>query len=94
MTVDIEKFRRDAHRIEKWSIGWMLLALALWGWFGYRWLMDDDRGYGRFGRYAEDSHALVGILALAVIPTIIGATTIVYSQVLFRLARQIKPEVK
>lgn len=36
---------------------------------------------------------LVGILSLAVIPTIIGAATIVYARVLFRLARQAKTEV-
>ncbi|MDF3140491.1 MULTISPECIES: hypothetical protein [unclassified Streptomyces] len=91
MTVDVEQFRRDAHRIEKWAVGWMVLSLVLWGWFGYRWLMDNDEG---FGRHAEDSRALVGILALAVIPTIIAATTTVYSQVLFRLARQAKPAVR
>jgi hypothetical protein len=91
MTIDVAKFRQDAHRIEKWSIGWALLSLAMWGWFGYRLLVDDDQG---FGRQAEDSHALVGILALAVIPAIIAATTTVYAQVLFRLAREADREVK
>lgn len=90
MTIDVAQFRRDAHRIEKWSVGWALLALAVWGWFGYRLLMDDDQG---LDGDANSSHALVGILALAVIPTIIAATTMVYAQVLFRLARQAKPAV-
>ena len=34
--------RRDAHRIEKWSVGWILLSLAMWGWFGYRLLLAND----------------------------------------------------
>ncbi|MFJ3140260.1 hypothetical protein ACIPK5_30765 [Streptomyces sp. NPDC086843] len=85
MTIDSDQFRRDGHRIEKWSVGWMLLSLAMWAWFGYRWLTNDDQGFGRQG---EDSHALVGILALAVVPTIIAAATTAYAQVMFRLARQ------
>jgi hypothetical protein len=48
----------------------------------------------RLGTQAEDINALVGILALAVIPTIIAAATIVYAQVLFRLARRAGPVVK
>lgn len=87
MAVDMEQFRRDGHRIEKWSVGWMVLSLAMWAWFGYRLLKNNDQG---FGRHAEDTHALVGILALAVIPTIIAATTTAYAQVMFRLARQAK----
>ncbi|MFI0090899.1 hypothetical protein [Streptomyces bobili] len=47
--------------------------------------MDDNRG--RFERI-EDSRAPVGILALAVIPTIITTATLVYARVLFRLARR------
>ncbi|WP_405588264.1 hypothetical protein [Streptomyces sp. NBC_01092] len=90
MAIDVAQFRRDAHRIEKWSVGWALLSLAVWGWFGYRLLMDDDQG---LGGDADGGHALVGILALAVIPTIIAAMTMVYAQVLFRLARQAKPAV-
>ncbi|MGW0184617.1 hypothetical protein ACWDV7_02500 [Streptomyces sp. NPDC003362] len=87
MAVDIEQLRRDGHRVEKWSIGWMVLSLALWGWFGYRLLSDEDQ---EVGGYTDDSYALVGVLALAVIPTIIAAATAVYSRVLFRLARQAK----
>ncbi|MFF3501545.1 hypothetical protein [Streptomyces sp. NPDC003247] len=85
MTADAERFRQDGHRIEKWSIGWMLLSLAMWAWFGYRFLLDDNRGF--YAR-AEDSRALVGILALAIIPTILTAATLVYARVLFRLARR------
>lgn len=87
MAADIEQLRRDGHRIEKWSVGWMILSLTLWGWFGYRLLRDNDQ---EFGGHAEDSHTLVGILALAVIPTIIAATTAVYSRVMFLMARQAK----
>jgi hypothetical protein len=32
MAADIEQFRRDGHRIGKWSIGGMVLSLAMWGW--------------------------------------------------------------
>lgn len=83
MTADAEQLRKDGHQIEKWAVGWMLLSLALWAWFGYRFLMDDDRG---LFAPAEGGRALVGILALAVIPTIITAATLVYARVLFRLA--------
>ncbi|AWT47305.1 MULTISPECIES: hypothetical protein [Streptomyces] len=88
MTVDAEQLRLSAHQVEKWSVAWGLLSLALWGWFAYRLLMANDVAFGA-GR--EDVIALVGILALAVIPTIIAAATIVYAQVLFRLARQAGP---
>ncbi|MEV5343593.1 hypothetical protein AB0K93_34795 [Streptomyces sp. NPDC052676] len=64
----------------------MVLSLTMWGWFGYRLLRDNHR---EFGGHAEDGHTLVGILALAVIPTIIAATTAVYSRVLFLMARQV-----
>ncbi|WP_314225600.1 hypothetical protein [Streptomyces zaehneri] len=85
MTADAEQLRRDGHQVEKWSLGWLLVSLAMWAWFGYRFLLDDDRG--PFVR-AEDSRALVGILALAVIPTIVTAAPLVYARVLFRLARR------
>ncbi|MFD9818909.1 hypothetical protein [Streptomyces violascens] len=35
-----EQERRHAHRIEVWSIAWMLLALVIWGWFAYLMLVD------------------------------------------------------
>jgi hypothetical protein len=85
MTAEAEQLRQDGHHIEKCSLGWLLLSLAMWAWFGYRSLMDDNRG--RFERI-EDSRAPVGILALAVIPTIITTATLVYARVLFRLARR------
>ncbi|MFI5666192.1 hypothetical protein [Streptomyces sp. NPDC051704] len=34
------KTGRDARRIEGWSIAWMLLALAVWGWFVFLLLAD------------------------------------------------------
>ncbi|MEH0549036.1 hypothetical protein QA802_40030 [Streptomyces sp. B21-105] len=85
MRTDAERLRQDGHRIEKWSIGWLLLSLAIWAWFGYRFFVDKDRG---LPPRAEDVRALVGILALAVIPTLIATATVVYAQVLFRLARR------
>ncbi|MFE2553470.1 hypothetical protein ACFXGI_33785 [Streptomyces sp. NPDC059355] len=39
---DTGKTGRDARRIEGWSIAWMLLALAVWGWFAF--LMFADYG--------------------------------------------------
>ncbi|MFH9015590.1 hypothetical protein ACH4C6_29995 [Streptomyces sp. NPDC017943] len=83
MTAHAEQLRQDGHLIEKWAVGWMLLSLGLWAWFGYRFLLDDDRGHFT---PTGSSRALVGILALAVIPTIITAATLVYARVLFRLA--------
>ncbi|WP_143070845.1 hypothetical protein [Streptomyces malaysiense] len=85
MTADAERLRQDGHRIEKWSLGWMVLSLALWAWFGYRFMLDEDRG---FPGPAEGGRELAGILALAVVPTIITAATLVYARVLFRLARR------
>ncbi|MFD4870023.1 hypothetical protein [Streptomyces sp. NPDC058412] len=35
-----EQERRRARRIEAWSIAWMLLALAIWGWFAFLMLAD------------------------------------------------------
>ncbi|MFB6808100.1 hypothetical protein [Streptomyces sp. NPDC056387] len=43
-----EKKRREASRIEGWSIAWMLLALALWG--GFAFLMLSDYGPESGGR--------------------------------------------
>ncbi|MFF2787990.1 hypothetical protein ACFVT6_14660 [Streptomyces sp. NPDC058049] len=34
------KTGRDARRIEGWSIAWMLLAMAIWGWFAILMLAD------------------------------------------------------
>ncbi|MGW2620744.1 hypothetical protein [Streptomyces sp. NPDC001500] len=86
MAADAEQLRRDGHQIEKWSLGWLLLSLSLWAWFGYRFLRDDDRGLLAGAGDGGEGRALVGILALAVIPTIITAATLVYARVLFRLA--------
>ncbi|MFF3863609.1 hypothetical protein [Streptomyces sp. NPDC002209] len=35
-----EQGHRRARRIEAWSIAWMLLALAIWGWFAFLMLAD------------------------------------------------------
>lgn len=35
-----DKLGRDARRIEKWSLVWMLLAMAVWGWFVFLMLSD------------------------------------------------------
>ncbi|MFJ3200535.1 hypothetical protein [Streptomyces sp. NPDC086989] len=43
-----EKKRREASRIEGWSVAWMLLALALWG--GFAFLMLADYGPESGGR--------------------------------------------
>ncbi|KPI21117.1 hypothetical protein OV450_7674 [Actinobacteria bacterium OV450] len=45
-----ERKRREASRIEGWSIAWMLLALALWG--GFAFLMLSDYGPESGGRAA------------------------------------------
>ncbi|MFI2430291.1 hypothetical protein [Streptomyces sp. NPDC018693] len=37
-----EEQRDTARRTERWSVAWLLLALALWGWFLY--LMIADHG--------------------------------------------------
>ncbi|MEW2138912.1 hypothetical protein AB0892_20335 [Streptomyces sp. NPDC005409] len=31
---------QDARRIEKWSVVWMLLTMAIWGWFAFLMLSD------------------------------------------------------
>ncbi|GAA3224119.1 hypothetical protein GCM10020256_32780 [Streptomyces thermocoprophilus] len=51
----------------------------MWARFGYRLLIDDGDQYGR----QSEDHASVGILALAVVPTIIATATVVYARVLF-----------
>ncbi|MFE6833381.1 hypothetical protein ACFVFI_00850 [Streptomyces sp. NPDC057705] len=37
---------RRARRIEAWSIAWMLLALAVWGWFAFLMLADYGPEFG------------------------------------------------
>ncbi|MFI5671216.1 hypothetical protein [Streptomyces sp. NPDC051704] len=52
-----EQERQRARRVEAWSIAWMLLALAIWGWFAFLMLAD----YGpEFGDRALCRGPLVG----------------------------------
>ncbi|AXE22156.1 hypothetical protein C0216_00710 [Streptomyces globosus] len=37
---------RQAGRVEAWSIGWMILALVVWGWFAFLLLADYGPDYG------------------------------------------------
>ncbi|GGT41027.1 hypothetical protein GCM10010207_46490 [Streptomyces atratus] len=41
-----EQERQQAHRIEAWSIAWMLLALVIWGWFAFLLLADYGPEFG------------------------------------------------
>ncbi|MEU3053820.1 hypothetical protein [Streptomyces griseus] len=94
--------RRDARRMDSWSIAWMFLALVVWGWFAFLMLADyGPESYGRarcrgplIGPLSESPlcqsalrqwPALLGILALAVLATVIAAATMVYAKVLSRL---------
>ncbi|MFJ6486696.1 MULTISPECIES: hypothetical protein [unclassified Streptomyces] len=103
-----EKARRDARRIERWSIAWMLLAMAVWGFFVFLMVADygpetpSHRGSSSLCRgplvepwpgsmTCRDAElrqwpALLGILALAVVSTVLAAATTVYAKVLSRLA--------
>lgn len=55
-----EREHRRARRMEAWSIAWMLLALAIWGWFAFLMLAD----YGpEFGGKAACRGPLVGPLS-------------------------------
>ncbi|MFI9255958.1 hypothetical protein [Streptomyces sp. NPDC053069] len=103
--------RRAGDRVEKWSIGWTMLALAMWVWFAYLLLADhgpENSSYDGTRRNAcrgplidpsptngicAEDHlrqwpALLGVLALAVLPTVLAAATTVYAKVLSRLADQ------
>ncbi|MGW3205806.1 hypothetical protein [Streptomyces sp. NPDC001135] len=102
--------RRAGDRVEKWSIGWTLLALVMWGWFAYLLLADygpENSAYGETrsacrGPLIEPASAdtvcgedhlrqwpaLLGFLALAVLPTVLAAATTVYAKVLSRLTDQ------
>ncbi|NEB40040.1 hypothetical protein [Streptomyces sp. SID14515] len=103
-----EQGRRDARRMDSWSIAWMFLALVVWGWFAFLMLADYGPDFGSgakcrgplVGPLSEDNlcrselrqwPALLGILALAVITTVIAAATMVYAKLLSRLARRDGP---
>ncbi|MGW5124375.1 hypothetical protein ACWEQ7_10020 [Streptomyces sp. NPDC004069] len=105
-----DEMSRDAERMEKWSIAWVLLALAMWGvvvilmvssygpdadlWSSTSNPRCEGPLLSPFQRDSYACHselrqwpALLGFLALAVIPTIIAAAVTVYAKVLSRLAR-------
>ncbi|WP_330302317.1 MULTISPECIES: hypothetical protein [unclassified Streptomyces] len=102
--VRVEQYQRDAERIEKWSIFWVLVAIAMWVWFLYLLLVPHESPSGARchaplfdlagqtgGCYAEMRQwpALLGILALAVVPSIVGAATTLYAKILFRTVRHL-----
>lgn len=41
-----EQERRQARRLEGWSIVWMLLSLVIWGWFAFLMLADYGPEFG------------------------------------------------
>ncbi|MFE9310763.1 hypothetical protein ACIQCF_34075 [Streptomyces sp. NPDC088353] len=100
---------RDAERMEKWSIAWVMVALAMWGVLAVLMVSSygpdaspwdstsDPRCEGPllapFQQTSSVCHselrqwpALLGFLALAVIPTIVAAAVTVYAKLLSRLA--------
>ncbi|MBP2049277.1 hypothetical protein J2Z21_002208 [Streptomyces griseochromogenes] len=95
------KFRRDADHMEKWSMVWVLVAICMWVWFLFLLLFEykagggikckaplfrDAEGYGACNSGMRQWPALLGVLALAVIPTVLAATTTLYSRLLYRMA--------
>ncbi|MES4887187.1 hypothetical protein [Streptomyces sp. NPDC096012] len=95
-----EKSLRDADRIEKWSIFWMLAAIGMWVWFlyllffGYEAggvkcrapMFHADQDYGPCDSGMRQWPVLLGVLALAMIPTVIAAITSLYAKLLYRIA--------
>ncbi|MFJ2718597.1 hypothetical protein [Streptomyces sp. NPDC087437] len=100
---------RDAERMEKWSIAWVMVALALWGVLVVLMVSSygpdaspwdstsDPRCEGPLlAPFQPNSSvcrselrqwpALLGFLALAVVPTIVAAAVTVYAKLLSRLA--------
>ncbi|WP_077796755.1 hypothetical protein [Streptomyces sp. JHA26] len=89
--------------MDKWSITWILLSLALWGCFAILMLSsyggDSEprcegplldpfqRTDGACASELRQWPALLGILALSTIATIVAAATTVYAKLLTRLAR-------
>lgn len=107
----LEQAQRDARRFDAWSIAWMFLALAIWGWFAFLMLADYGPEFRSgamcrsplAGPPSEDVlcrselrqwPALLGILALAVMATVIAAATMVYAKLLSRLARRDGPDAR
>ncbi|WP_146608122.1 hypothetical protein [Streptomyces sp. NTH33] len=100
-----EKTLRDADRMDKWSIAWVLAALLMWGLFAVLMLASDSPDVSANGRGCQGPliaalpgegpvcddgmrqwPTLLGILVLALIPTVVAAATTVYAKLLGRLA--------
>ncbi|GGP81714.1 hypothetical protein ACWDY7_29770 [Streptomyces calvus] len=80
---DVQELLRGARRLEMAAALWAVVALGLWAWW-----------FASFKPFTPP-HPLddvplpkgpIGVLALAVVPTVATAATFVYSSVLFRLA--------
>ncbi|WP_406013925.1 hypothetical protein OG520_18735 [Streptomyces sp. NBC_00984] len=97
-----EQYRQDADRIEKWSMLWMLVTIGMWVWFLFLLLVPYDAGGTScqaplFHPAQENGGAcrsdvrqwpvLLGVLALAVLPTLVAAVTSLYAKLLFRIVR-------
>ncbi|MEU4931071.1 hypothetical protein AB0G54_31980 [Streptomyces yokosukanensis] len=95
-----EQCLRDADRIEKWSLVWALVTMGMWGWFLYLLLVGYKAGgvecraplfhaaqdYSPCDSSMRQWPVLLGVLALAVIPTVIAAIAMVYAKLLYRIA--------
>ncbi|WP_250404697.1 hypothetical protein [Streptomyces cellostaticus] len=95
-----EQILRDVDRIEKWSIVWTLAAIGMWCWFlclmliGYEAggvecrapLFHAEQDYSPCDSGMRQWPVLLGVLALAVIPTVIAAITTLYAKLLCRIA--------
>ncbi|MFJ9818111.1 hypothetical protein ACIRU3_23165 [Streptomyces sp. NPDC101151] len=99
-----EQCLRDADRIDKWSIAWALVAISMWCWFLYLLLFGYEAGgvecraplfhaaqdYSPCDSGMRQWPVLLGVLALALIPTVIAAITALYAKLLYRIAGSLK----
>ncbi|MEV6838641.1 hypothetical protein AB0N17_29705 [Streptomyces sp. NPDC051133] len=95
-----EQCLRDADRLEKWSLAWALVTMGMWGWFLYLLLIGYEAGgvecraplfhpaqdYSPCDSGMRQWPVLLGVLALAVVPTVIAAATMLYAKILYRIA--------
>ncbi|GHH89758.1 hypothetical protein [Streptomyces capillispiralis] len=80
---DVQELLRSARRLEWAAAAWAAVALALWGW----WFVSFEPLTAPHPLDDEPlSKGPIGVLALAVVPTVATAATFVYSRVLFHLA--------
>ncbi|NUV65043.1 hypothetical protein [Streptomyces sp. CAI-85] len=93
--------RDNASRMDKWSVAWTFLALALWGLFSFLLLADHGPDALCRGPLVDPNPsaqacrdeslrqwpALLSILALTLLTTITAAATTVYAKLLNRLPR-------